>query len=119
MTDRVRFETGLAAEEIVARTYKRLGAQRIAERVRTDAGEIDLILKLNDTLIFVEVKARRSLDAAAQSLGSAQRSRIVIAAQVWIDQQGLDPLAPCRFDAALVDGKGRVETIENAFGDGF
>jgi len=115
---RLSHHAGLAAEEGVARAYVDRGGTVLAERVRTPAGEIDLIVALPDTLVFVEVKARRTARIAAGALGAAQMQRIARAAEIWLDDTGRGGLTPCRFDAALVDGEGRVEILEHAFAPG-
>ncbi|MEM8788941.1 MAG: YraN family protein [Pseudomonadota bacterium] len=117
MTDRLRFETGLAAEDAVARHYTRAGGQVRGTRIRTAAGEIDLIVETPaGEIVFVEVKARRNHRAAAQSVSARQQARIATAAEIWLAEHGPGPLTPCRFDVATVDDTGRVRIIENAFG---
>jgi len=111
---RGRYETGLSAEAAVTAHYLGKGATLLAERMRNAAGEIDLIFAQGDEIVFVEVKARRSRDAAAHAITPSQAGRIMAAAQIWLDASGHGALHPCRVDAALVDGVGRVEIIENA-----
>ena len=111
---RTRFETGLSAEVAVVQRYRAAGAELLAERMRNAGGEIDLIFRQGAEIIFVEVKARKSHDKAALSLGQAQMARIMTAAEIWLDECGLGTNHPCRFDLALVDGQGAVEVIENA-----
>ncbi len=110
---------GVAAEEIAARIYSELGGEVIARRWRSPAGEIDLVVRLGGALVFVEVKARRSRDAAAHAISPAQWRRLGSAAELFMDAQqsghrGLDGLV-CRFDAVLVDAEGRTERVENAY----
>jgi putative endonuclease len=75
----------------------------IGRRVKTPAGEIDLVaLSPSGILCFVEVKARDAEDAAADALSRRQRGRITRAAQVYMAQRpGLRHKA-VRFDAILV-----------------
>ena len=108
------FETGLSAELAVTELYRARGATLLAERMRNEAGEIDLIFKHGVDIVFVEVTARKSLTAAAGALSPAQAGRIMTAAQIWLDQEGHGALHPCRVDVALVDRAGQVEIIENA-----
>ena len=102
---------GLAAEDIATRLYAAEGGRILARRWRCPAGEIDLIVALPDTVVFVEVKARRHRDAAALALGPAQTARLGAAAETWLAENGP---SPCRFDLVLVDRAGRAERIANA-----
>ena len=107
---------GGAAERGVERDYAARGLCAVARRWRGGGGEIDLVLRDGETLVFVEVKAARDFDRAAESLTAAQMRRICTAASVYA-AQACD--APCgmRFDVALVNGRGETRIIENAFGD--
>ncbi len=68
--------------------------------------------------MFAEVKHSRTHAAAAARLSPAQQARIYRAAEVFVaahpDLNGCN----IRFDAALVDGQGQIEILENAFGMG-
>jgi putative endonuclease len=108
--------SGAAAEDSVVRHYARSGRTVAARRWRGEGGEIDLVARDGDGLIFVEVKRARNLADAARRLTEAQMARIVGAASEYLGGMPLGQLTPVRFDLALVDGNGRVEVIENAFG---
>lgn len=118
MTDAMRHHGGLAAEAGAATYYRSMGAEVLAERARTPAGEIDLIVRFGDTLVFAEVKRRRSHGDGAAAVSARQRARIFAAAEVWMAEHGHSPLTSCRFDVVTVDARGSVEIIENAFGAG-
>ena len=107
---------GSMAEDSVAAHYTRLGGRILARRWRCEWGEIDLIVGLGDTVIFIEVKSARSHEQAAWRLGPAQMHRITTAATAYCGQLEAGLRTPMRFDLALVDGVGRVSVIENAFG---
>ncbi|MBY6137649.1 YraN family protein [Nocardioides marinus] len=109
---------GEAAEDIVARHYANLGYRVAERRWRGAGGEIDLILKGPDGLVFVEVKHSRTSAAAALRITPRQIERIYASAGQYLDTQPQGQLTPVRFDAALVNGNGAVEVIENAFGMG-
>jgi putative endonuclease len=85
---------GLAAEDIAARLYEAEGARVLARRWRCPAGEIDLIVATPDTVVFVEVKARRSRDAAALALTPAQTARLAAAAETWLGEHQSAKTAP-------------------------
>lgn len=105
--------TGLAAEEAAACAYERAGGRVRASRYRVPEGEIDLVVEMPDGLVFVEVKARRSVEDAASSVSPRQWARIGAAATRYLAEH-TDGTLPCRFDLALLDRSGRLERIENA-----
>lgn len=108
--------SGAAAERIVAQAYDRRGADLLETRWRGKGGEIDLIFLDAGVYVFCEVKAARSFDAAAARLRPAQMRRIHAAASEYLEFTPHGQLSEVRFDLALVDGAGRAEIIENAFG---
>jgi putative endonuclease len=109
--------SGAMAEDSVHRQYLKNGAVLRASRWRGKAGEIDLIFQDGDDLVFVEVKKAATHAIAGERLRPAQMARICRAACEYCDVFGLGSAVPMRFDAALVDQSGRVELIENAFGE--
>ncbi len=115
MSGKASYLNGLSAEERVARIYAGAGRDVCARRWRGTSGEIDLIARDGAEVIFIEVKARASRDAAAASLSAAQMARICASAAEFIGGEPAGQLTPCRFDLALVDGRGQVEILENAF----
>ncbi len=78
------------------------GYRLLDHRARTAAGEIDLVARRGDYLVFVEVKARRTLTAALESFGERQRRRIIRAASLWrARHRGFEHLH-MRYDLFLV-----------------
>ena len=104
--DRVPSRTGASgacAESIAAEFLMRRGLAIVGRNFRTRAGEIDLIARDGATLVFVEVRMRRSqrFGGALESITAAKRARIVAAANGYLAMIGREP--PCRFDAILMD----------------
>lgn len=88
---------------------------RVARGPHARGGEVDLILRDGDgTLVFVEVRSRRSsgFGGAAASIGASKRARIVYAARHYLQRWRVLP--PCRFDVVCIDD-GRVEWLQAAF----
>ena len=110
------YASGQAAEARVAELYAGRGCEILERRWRSAAGEIDLILRDGDAVVFVEVKKSGTHDLAAQRLSRRQMDRICMAALLYTERFPTGSLTEMRFDAALVDACGRVDIIENAFG---
>src|SRR5258708_12567243 len=70
------FQTGLSAESRAAALLMAKGYRILAKRFKTPHGEIDLVAKKRSLLVFVEVKARASLDDAAYPVTPRQQAPI-------------------------------------------
>lgn len=108
---------GRMAEDAVADRYARLGARIVARRWRSASGEIDLIARRGDEMIFIEVKCARTHDEAICRLGPRQVRRICAAATDYCATLATGLQTAMRFDVALVDALGRISIVENAIGD--
>ena len=106
---------GRHAESRAAAALEAEGWAVLARRVRTPAGELDLVAEREGLLAFVEVKARATLTDAAFALGPAQRARLLRAAESWMGANPGHGEAGVRFDVLLVDAAGRVRRIADAF----
>ncbi len=115
---------GDAAEALALAHLQRHGLRlvernyRIAGGPRARGGEIDLIVRDRDgTLVFVEVRARRSTShgGAAASIGATKRQRLVRAAQRYLLARHPAVPPPCRFDVVAVEGDGTLEWLRAAF----
>lgn len=106
---------GLAAEARAGAYLEQLGFAIIAQRVRNKAGEIDLIARIGDLLVFCEVKVRADLEAAAWSILPRQQRRIALAAEAWLAERPDLATLNARFDAILVTKEGRVQHLPGAF----
>ena len=113
---RTNYHAGLAAEDIVARSYLARGCTEAARRWRGEGGEIDLIVRDGDSVVFIEVKKSRTHAQAVQRVTRRQMDRICMAASEFVGREPRGSLTPMRFDVATVDGAGRVEVVANAFG---
>jgi len=106
--------SGPQAEQAAAAYLIRHGLVLVEKNYRCRFGEIDLIMRAGATLVFVEVRSRRSpvFGGAAASIDIHKQHKLIAAAQHYLAQLGKTP--PCRFDALLFDG-GAIEWIPNAF----
>jgi putative endonuclease len=110
--------TGPAAERL-ARTYlERQGLEVLHSNWRCRFGEIDLVCRDRDTIVFVEVRLRTNprFGSAGDSIQRAKRGRLIAAARLYLSR---GPERPCRFDAVLLDRleADRLEWIRDAFSD--
>jgi putative endonuclease len=98
-----RAQSGVDAEALAARFLEARGLTVLARNFRARRGEIDLVARDGDTLVFVEVRLRRStaFGGAVESITAQKRARLVAAAQTYLVGLRGDP--PCRFDAILLD----------------
>ncbi len=92
---------GRYAEAAAALALLVKGYRPVARRLKTPAGEIDIVARRGRTLAIVEVKARATLDGAAFALGPRQQRRLARAAAVAAGRPALAGL-DVRFDVVLV-----------------
>ncbi len=109
---------GLAAEAAACTALEDDGWAILARRLRTAAGEIDLVAERDGLLAFIEVKARPGLAAAAAALRPRQCARLLAAAEIALAEHPAWGSAGVRFDVLLVDAAGRVRRIADAFRGG-
>jgi putative endonuclease len=96
------FRTGVSAESRAAAYLMAKGYRILAKRFRTPYGEIDLVARKRNLLVFIEVKARASLDEAAYAVTPRQQARIIDAAQAWLMTHPEHAEFDLRFDAVLI-----------------
>ncbi|HRX84966.1 MAG TPA: YraN family protein [Phycisphaerae bacterium] len=111
---------GPSGEQIGARYLRRQGYRIIKRNYRCTAGEIDIVAGDRDTLVFVEVKTRRSDEAAdpEAAVNHHKRVQITRAARFFIAESRAERV-PCRFDVLAIvlpaDGRPEVTHFINAF----
>jgi len=111
----VAFRTGISAESRAAAFLIAKGFRILARRWRSPVGEIDIVARRRTLLIFVEVKARDTLDDAAWSVTPRQRARIIAAAEAWLARFSDPRIQDIRFDAVLVAPRSIPRHIPAAF----
>jgi len=105
---------GDAGEERAARFLEAQGMAIVARNYRTRLGEIDLIARDGDVLVFVEVRLRagEGFGGAAASIGPAKQRRLAAAAGAYLARLGRAPR--CRFDVVTLEG-GEPAWLRGAF----
>jgi putative endonuclease len=106
---------GARAEQVAAQFLQRQGLKLVETNYSSRFGEIDLILRDGETLVFAEVRQRSRSDfgGAAASIDTRKQHRLILTAQHYLGS--LPHIPPCRFDAVLLDAAENIEWIKNAF----
>ncbi|MCA9472847.1 MAG: YraN family protein [Nitrospirales bacterium] len=96
---------GKAAESLATAYLRKKGYRILHRNMRLAGGELDLIVQDRQTLVFVEVKARRSKShgGAPYTLTSSKKLRLIKLAAQYLAQRQISQRA-CRFDVVLCHG---------------
>ncbi len=111
-------ELSQGAEEFAAGLMVRGGWTLLARDFRAGPGEVDIIARREDLLVFVEVKlaSEGSATMAPEKIDRRKQARITGAASIWLLENPHDGF--CRFDVVIVrglPGSYRAEWLEDAF----
>jgi len=114
-----KHETGLAGQEAAEKFLQSNGYEVLARNYRLKTGEIDLIVKGGEYIVFVEVKFRKGLGYGypREAVGYAKQKRIMNTALHYLARHKLTN-ADIRFDVVEVleqQGQLYISHIENAF----
>lgn len=92
------------------------GLSIIEENFRCKCGEIDLIMRDGDTLVFIEVRYRKSniFGGALQSIGTNKQRRIRQTAMFYLQQHRLFEKTAARFDVLAMSAND-IQWIKGAF----
>ena len=115
-----RQAAGHAVEALAEQHLVDAGLRCVARNVTCRMGEIDLVMRDGEALVFVEVRYRAGagFGGAAASVGHAKRSRLVAAARWYLMRNPRLANLPCRFDVVAVEGSGdarRLDWLRDAF----
>jgi putative endonuclease len=115
---------GRDAEKRAADFLLRRGYRILETNVRFTVGELDIIAEDGPTLVFVEVRARRSsrFGTPEESLTSGKRRRVFRAVELYLQTRHLKEDRPMRIDVVAIDlqpsgAVTRIELIQDAFGE--
>lgn len=114
-----RQSLGKVGEDLACVELAHRGYAILERRYRTRYGEIDIIARVGDTIVFVEVKARAgdAYGGGGAAVTPCKQQRIVRMASDFLARKGLLD-QPCRFDVVTVDfedGRPRIEVYPHAF----
>lgn len=96
--------SGQIGEDDALAYLQQQGLTLVERNFRCKGGEIDLVMQVKDTLVFVEVRKRADRDhgGAAASVTPAKQKRLIIAAHIFLQRYKMQPA--CRFDVVAIDG---------------
>ena len=99
---------GDAAEERACRHLERSGFTVVERNFRTPGGEIDIVARKGDLLVFVEVRSREvpGFGTPEESVTPAKRRRIVAAARRYLTNVPASSWREARFDVIAIEGRG-------------
>ncbi|MBI5883819.1 MAG: YraN family protein [Elusimicrobia bacterium] len=105
---------GSQAESSAADFLEKKGFSILERNYRLPFGEIDLVAREGDTVVFVEVKARSGsgFGGPEASVGSVKQRKLVRTAQAWLRSRRWE--GPARFDVVAIEGSD-IRHIEDAF----
>jgi putative endonuclease len=120
----LRSDLGARGERAALDLYRRRGFTLVASNWRCSLGEIDLVVRRRDMLVFCEVKTRRgsSRGVGFEAVDARKRRKLRSLAEVFLLMHGIGPLS-VRFDVASValrtgstpGGSTQIELFEDAF----
>ena len=92
------------AEQLALAHLRDAGLEEVARNYRCRRGELDLVMRDEDALVFVEVRfrARQDFGGALESVDEHKVRRMVAAAEHFLARHRLDPDSRCRFDVVCV-----------------
>ncbi len=103
-----RRAAGSAAEERACRHLEGEGFDVVERNVRFQDGEIDVVARRGDLLVFVEVRSREdaAFGSPEDTVGPRKRLRIAAAARRYLSQVSTDTWREARFDVIAIEGTG-------------
>lgn len=116
---RARLELGKEGEDLALRKLESIGYRCIERNFRCALGELDLVARDGETLVFVEIKTRKgkSLDYAKEAVHARKQRQISKVALAYMKRNGCEE-AKARFDVVVIHQKNldkHIEVIRNAF----
>lgn len=116
---RSRQSLGRFGEKLALEALSKLGYQCLARNFRCSLGEIDLIARDRETLVFIEIKTRRgrSIGYAKEAITPRKKKQLSKVALAYLKENEAFE-AKSRFDVVAISmagGKPEVEVIRNAF----
>ena len=98
---------GKSGEDAAVAELERRGYAILARRYRAPQGEIDIVARDGETIVFVEVKAKETVEfgTAAEAVTAHKQRKVISVAVDYLARHRLIR-SPCRFDVVTIDGVG-------------
>jgi putative endonuclease len=109
------YDRGVMAEGAAELFLRAKGFEILERRYRTPVGEVDIVAIDGQYLVFVEVKARASVETALESLTPKMRARIQDASMHFLSSYPKYAGHPMRIDVMAVKLPFTIRHLENAF----
>ncbi|CAM4458743.1 MAG: hypothetical protein LEGION0398_MBIBDBAK_00856 [Legionellaceae bacterium] len=113
----IAFLNGLRAEQLACSYLKKQGLKVITKNYHCRMGEIDLIMRHEQYLVFIEVRYRHNTKygTASESVTLQKQKKIIKTAQYYLLKNGLTDKVPCRFDIIDISTSFHITWIKDAF----
>ena len=116
-------DTGRYAEQWACHFLRQQGLKLVARNFRCRTGEIDLVMRDGDQLVFVEVRFRKNntYGSPAESIDLRKQARVIRCAEYFLQRSATLARLPARFDVVTLtsakeqDGLFETHWIRNAF----
>jgi putative endonuclease len=108
---------GAQAEKEICHFLLKQGLQLLERNYHCACGEIDLIMQDQDTIVFVEVRARESnaFGHPIETVNHHKQRKLIKSALLYLQKQRWLDKKNCRFDVVGVDGSNQIEWVKGAF----
>ena len=108
-------ELGDVTESLACRYLEEKGFKLLERNFNCRFGEIDLIMQDSDSLVFVEVRYRRSnnFGSGAESITASKQSKLIKTASAYLQRHAKLNKYPARFDVVSITGSIETDNINN------
>lgn len=120
MTTSLSKQLGIETEELAYRYLIQQGLKLITRNYRCKLGEIDLIMRDKETIVFVEVRYRKqkTFGSSIESIDYFKQKKLIKTASYYLQTQQLYNTQACRFDVMAIAKQAdtfKLEWLKNAF----
>lgn len=115
LSDDTHYARGVRGEELACDYLHQQGYKVLHKRYKTKFGEIDVIVRKEDIICFVEVKLRASLEQALEAVTPRSRKRIEQSALFFISENADVSCCDLRFDVIAITQGDNITHLDNAW----
>lgn len=114
-------QVGDRAEQRAETHLHQKGLRTVTKNFHCKGGEVDLIMRHGNCLVFVEVRYRKRVNfgAGSDTIDYRKQQKVITAARSYLQKHKLTDQQACRFDVVSLSGdldRPNIDWIENAFG---